>query len=74
MIFLLFLAASSAVFWFIGLPAKGPAATIPRMGTFYTGAKIENVSRREQSAKIPRLLVDTGSEYTWVSGRAIFIL
>ena len=36
------------------------------MGTFYTGAKIENVSSREQSAKIPRLLVDTGSEYTWI--------
>jgi len=41
------------------------------MGTFYTGAKIENISRREQSAKIPRLLVDTGSEYTWVSGTTL---
>lgn len=41
------------------------------MGTFYTGAKIENVSRREQSAKIPRLLVDTGSEYTWVAGTTL---
>ncbi len=41
------------------------------MGTFYTGAKIENVSRREQSAMIPRLLVDTGSEYTWVSGTTL---
>ena len=41
------------------------------MGTFYTGAKIENVSRREQSAKIPRLLVDTGSEYTWVLGTTL---
>ncbi|MEI8311793.1 MAG: retroviral-like aspartic protease family protein [Verrucomicrobiota bacterium] len=41
------------------------------MGTFYTGAKIENISRREQSAKIPRLLADTGSEYTWVSGTTL---
>lgn len=41
------------------------------MGPFYTGAKIENVSSREQSAKIPRLLVDTGSEYTWVSGTTL---
>lgn len=41
------------------------------MGTFYVGAKIENVSRREQSAKIPRLLVDTGSEYTWVAGTTL---
>ena len=41
------------------------------MGTFYTGAKIENVSHRDQSAKIPRLLVDTGSEYTWVAATTL---
>lgn len=41
------------------------------MGTFYTGAKIENVARRELGAKIPRLLVDTGSEYTWVAGATL---
>lgn len=35
------------------------------MGTFYTGCRIENVVRRSQGATIPKLLVDTGSEYTW---------
>ena len=35
------------------------------MGTFYTKCKIENVSDRSKSVVLPRLLVDTGSEYTW---------
>ena len=41
------------------------------MGTFYTGAKIENVSDRDKSVTIPKLLVDTGSEYTWVAGATL---
>ena len=41
------------------------------MGTFYVGAKIENIADRENSATIPRLLVDTGSEYTWVAGSTL---
>jgi len=36
------------------------------MGTCKVGAKIENVVDREQAATIPKMLVDTGSEYTWV--------
>src|SRR5882672_4083161 len=36
------------------------------MGTFYTGCRIENVSGRSKRAAILKLLVDTGSEYTWV--------
>jgi predicted aspartyl protease len=36
------------------------------MGTFNVGAKIENVVDRDRSVTIPRMLVDTGSEYTWV--------
>lgn len=36
------------------------------MGTFYTGCKIENHIDRTKSARIPKMLVDTGSEYTWV--------
>src|SRR2546422_1072518 len=36
------------------------------MGTFYTGCRIENVVDRSRGAAIPKLLVDTGSEYTWV--------
>ncbi|MBU1486806.1 aspartyl protease family protein [bacterium] len=36
------------------------------MGTFYTGCRIENHIHREKTMRIPKLLVDTGSEYTWV--------
>jgi len=36
------------------------------MGTFYTKCKIENAVDRERSAVVSRILVDTGSEYTWV--------
>ena len=36
------------------------------MGTFYTSCTVENHSDRTRSVHIPKLLVDTGSEYTWV--------
>ncbi len=36
------------------------------MGTFFVRCKIENVVARDQAAVMPRMLVDTGSEYTWV--------
>ena len=35
------------------------------MGTFHVGARIENVVDRSRGAPLPKLLVDTGSEYTW---------
>ena len=41
------------------------------MGTFYTKCKIENPADRSKSVVIPRLLVDTGSEYTWVPARTL---
>lgn len=41
------------------------------MGTFYTKCKIENTVDRSRSVVIPRLLVDTGSEYTWVPERSL---
>jgi predicted aspartyl protease len=41
------------------------------MGTFYTKCKIENPIDRTRSVVIPKLLVDTGSEYTWVSERTL---
>lgn len=34
------------------------------MGTFSIRCKVENVVDREKSAVLPKLLVDTGSEYT----------
>ena len=41
------------------------------MGTFYTKCKVENPIDRTRSAVIPKILVDTGSEYTWVSERTL---
>lgn len=38
------------------------------MGTFYTRCKIENPADRAKSGVITKILVDTGSEHTWVSG------
>jgi predicted aspartyl protease len=36
------------------------------MGTFHIGCKVENVANRKKWATIPKMLVDTGSEYTWI--------
>lgn len=36
------------------------------MGAFYTRCKVENVVDRGKSAVLSKLLVDTGSEYTWI--------
>ncbi len=36
------------------------------MGTFRVECKVENVADRQKSAKVEKLLVDTGSDYTWV--------
>lgn len=41
------------------------------MGTFYARCKLENPSDRSKCIVIPRLLVDTGSELTWVSERML---
>ncbi len=36
------------------------------MGTFHTRCRVENVTDRERSATLAKVLVDTGSEYTWI--------
>ena len=41
------------------------------MGTFYARCKLENPSDRSRSVVIRKLLVDTGSELTWVSERML---
>ncbi|OGT80516.1 MAG: hypothetical protein A3H91_12415 [Gammaproteobacteria bacterium RIFCSPLOWO2_02_FULL_61_13] len=41
------------------------------MGTFSVGCRIENVVNRSKGVTVRRVLVDTGSEYTWVSGAAL---
>ena len=41
------------------------------MGTFYTKCKLENVTDRSKSVVLPRMLVDTESEYTWAPARSL---
>ncbi|MCI0485781.1 MAG: retroviral-like aspartic protease family protein [Blastocatellia bacterium] len=41
------------------------------MGTFFTRCKIENIVDRSRSAVLPKMMVDTGSEYTWVSAKTL---
>lgn len=41
------------------------------MGTFYVRCKIENPSERSQSVLLAKLLVDTGSEFTWAPERLL---
>lgn len=41
------------------------------MGTFSIKCKIENIANREKSAIIPKMLVDTDSEYTWVLAKPL---
>jgi len=36
------------------------------MGAFYTWCMIQNHVDRTRSARVPKVLVDTDSEYTWV--------
>ena len=37
------------------------------MGTFYTNCRVENQVDRKRSAEVPRVLVDTGAEFTWIN-------
>ena len=41
------------------------------MGTFHIKCTIENPTARSRSVIIPKLLVDTGSEFTWVPERML---
>ena len=36
------------------------------MGAFYSPCVVQHHSDRKRSARVPKLLVDTGSEYTWI--------
>lgn len=36
------------------------------MGSFYVRVKVENPAERSRAATISKLLVDTGSEHTWI--------
>jgi len=41
------------------------------MGTFDVSCRVHNTIDRGKSAEIPRLLVDTGSEHTWIPGQTL---
>ena len=41
------------------------------MRLFYVGALVENHIDRKKSARIPKLLVDSGSENTWLPERVL---
>ena len=41
------------------------------MGTFHIKCRVENIVDRTKSVIIPKLLVDTGSECTWVSEKML---
>lgn len=38
------------------------------MGTFSVACRVANIIDRSKSIALDRLLVDTGSEYTWIAG------
>jgi len=46
----------------VGVARNGNQA----MGTFYISCTLQNHVNRKKSARLPRLLVDTGSDYTWI--------
>jgi predicted aspartyl protease len=41
------------------------------MGTFYVRCKVENHVDRSKSVAVPKLLVDTGSDYTWIPAKLL---
>jgi predicted aspartyl protease len=47
---------------------KSDTWDLKRMGTFYVGCKVENHKDQKRAAVVPKLLVDTGSEFTWLPG------
>jgi predicted aspartyl protease len=41
------------------------------MGTFYVGCKVQNHNDPKRAAVVPHLLVDTGSEFTWLPSEVL---
>jgi len=41
------------------------------MGTFSVACRVANVVDRARFVDLPKVLVDTGSEYTWVPGKVL---
>ena len=41
------------------------------MGVFYVDCRVENMAAPEKSAVIEQLIVDTGSEFTWIPSETL---
>lgn len=41
------------------------------MGTFYVSCRVQNHVRRSRSTRLRKILVDTGSEHTWIAETAL---
>ena len=41
------------------------------MGTFYTGCRVENHVDRKKPVEVPKMLVDTGAEFTWINAETL---
>src|SRR5579863_965116 len=41
------------------------------MGTFRIGCRIENIADRAKTVMVEKLLVDTGSDYTWLPAKSL---
>src|SRR5437016_1243615 len=48
-----------------------PARGMRSVGTFRTDCRIEHTAERRKGIDVPKLLVDTGSEYTWIPGELL---
>jgi len=44
------------------------------MGTFHTSCTPQHLVHRDRMVQVPKLLVDTGNEYTWVDGTLLSTL
>jgi predicted aspartyl protease len=42
-----------------------------KMGTFRVGCRLEHVADRHRSTAVDQLLVDTGSDYTWLPAKVL---
>lgn len=38
-----------------------------RVGTFYTSCRVGNHLERSKTIEVPKVLVDTGAEFTWIN-------
>src|SRR5882762_6536521 len=42
-----------------------------RMGTFYTSCRVGNHFDRNKTIEVPKVLVDTGAEFSWINANTL---